>query len=237
MVLLAMATLLVACQPATSPSPSAEPTPSPTIEPPSGAEVIDAFLEMVGYSQFAMHVVMDGTVDVALPDTTEHITISYDGDISGEDGHGDASIDVGPSVVNFEMLLVDGRAYLNDNGTWTEVPDYQQTAPLNPFAYLASPADLSYRWFEMRSGQRAHHLVSLIWLGGSAASLVEQGWTDPVVDYNLTDIWVLDDGTPLQMDFDGGVSGSYLDRAATAKFTISYVITRVGEPVEIPSPF
>lgn len=237
--LLAIAALLVACQAAgsASQSPSVEPTPSPTVEPPTGAEVMDAFLDLVGDSKFAMHVALDGTVDVTVQGADETVTISYDVDISGSDGHGQVHLDVGPSDVSFELLFVDGQAYVDDNGVWTELPDYQQTAPLNPFAYFAGPDDLTYRGFEYRSGERAYHLISRIWLGGNTAALIEQGWSDPVIDYNVTDIWVLDDGTPLQMDFDGGVSGDYLGQAATAKFVISYLITNVGEPVDLPSPY
>jgi hypothetical protein len=59
--------------------------------------------------------------------------------ISGEDGVGKAVVDTGPSDVTFKML-VEGHAYIDDNGTWTERFDYHPSTPLNPFAGLTGPA-------------------------------------------------------------------------------------------------
>lgn len=234
-VALALALAVAGCQ-AASPSPSVAPDPTPTPPPPAADEVIAAFLALTANPALTMHVVADGKVRVTAAGTTDNVSIGFDMDISGEDGVGKAVVDTGPSDVTFDMLVVANQAYVDDNGTWTEVPDYQQTTPLNPFAGLTGPGDLTYRGHEVRDGQRVHHLSVLVWLGGDLARLEAQGWTGTEVDYALTTMTVDDRGAPIQMDFAGGVSGRYQGVAASAAFEVAYVFTRIGEAVEIPTP-
>lgn len=232
----ALALALAGCQAAGSPSPSVMPDPTPTPPPPTADEVIAAFLALTGDPDLTMHVVADGKVTVSASGTTETVRIGFNMDIRGEDGVGKAVVDTGPSDVTFDMLVVANRAYVDDNGTWTEVPEYRQSTPLNPFAGLAGPEDLTYRGREVRDGQRVHHLSVLVWLGGDLSLLEEQGWTGVKTDYTLTTMTVDDQGTPIQLDFSGGISGRYQGVAATAAFEVAYEFTKIGEPVEIPTP-
>jgi hypothetical protein len=232
---LGLVLLLAGCG-AGTPSPSVPADPTPTPPPATADEVIAAFLTLTGDPELTMHVVADGKVRVTAAGTTEDVKIGFDMDISGEDGVGKAVVDTGPSDVTFDMLLVDDRAYVDDDGTWTEVPDYQPSTPLNPFAGLTGPADLSYRGHDVRDGRRAHHLSILVWLGGDLSLLEAQGWTRVKVDYTLTTMTVDDAGVPIQMDFSGGISGRYQDVATTAAFEVAYEFSHVGEAVEIPIP-
>ena len=227
---------LAACQGAASPSPSVLADPTPTPPPPTADAVIARFVSLTGNPVLTMHVVADGKVTVTASGATDKVQIGFDMDISGEDGVGKAVVDTGPSNLTFDMLLVQAHAYVDDNGTWTEVPDYRPSTPLNPFAGLTGPADVSYRGHEIRDGQRVHHLSVLVWLGGDLSLLAEQGWTSVKVDYTLTTLTSNDAGAPIQMSFSGGISGRYQDVPATAAFEISYDFTKVGEPVEIPTP-
>ena len=230
-----LAVALAGCQGATpSPSPSAAPTPTPP--PPDADEVIARFLALTSDPALTMHVVADGKVRVTAGGDMQDVKIGFDMDISGEDGVGTAVVDTGPSDVTFEMLLVDDRAYVEDNGAWTEVPDYKPTTPLNPFAGLTGPEQLTYRGHELQDGQRIHHLSVLVWLGGDLSLLGEQGWTGVKTDYTLTTLTVDDEGAPIEMNFSGGISGKYQDVSATAAFEIKYEFTKIGEAVEIPTP-
>lgn len=232
-----VATLALAgCGGSGSPSPSVVADPTPTPPPPSADEVIAAFLAVTGDPQLTMHVVADGKVTVADGGTTQDVKIGFDMDMSGQDGVGRAVVDTGPSDVTFKMLLVAGHAYIDDNGTWTEVPDYKPTTPLNPFSGLTGPADLSYRGHDNRDGRRTHHLSILVWLGGDLSLLEAQGWTEVKTDYNLTTLTVDDEGKPIEMNFAGGISGRYQGFAASAAFDVTYAFTKIGEPVEIPIP-
>lgn len=226
---------LVGCQ-AASPSPSVAPDPTATPPPPPAEEVIAAFLALTGDPDQTMHVVADGKVKVSAAGTTDTVKIGFDMDISGEDGFGKAVVDTGPSDVTFDMLLVENRAYVDDDGAWTEVPDYKPSTPLNPFAGLTGPDDLKYRGHDVRDGQRVHHLSVLVWLGGNLADLEDQGWTGAQIDYTLTTMTVDDQGAPIQMDFSGGVSGRFQGVVASAGFEVAYEFTKIGEPVEIPTP-
>jgi hypothetical protein len=217
-----------------SPSVAAEPTPTPP--PPTADEVIAAFLALTGDPGLTMHVVAQGKVTVQAAGTTDNVSIDFDMDISGEDGVGKAVVDTGPADITYDMLLVGNRAYVDDDGTWTELPDYKPSTPLNPFAGLTGPADLTYRGHDVRDGRRVHHLSVLVWLGGNLTLLADQGWTETTVDYTLTTMTVDDQGAPIQMDFSGGLSGRYQDLAATAAFEVAYQFTKIGEPVEIPTP-
>ena len=226
---------LAGCGGATpSPSPSAAPTPTPP--PPTADEVIARFLALTGDPALTMHVVADGKVTVTAAGQTEDVKIGFDMDISGEDGVGQAVVDTGPGNLTFDMLLVDNHAYIDDNGIWTEVPDYKPTTPLNPFAGLTGPDELTYRGDQLQDGQRVHHLSVLVWLGGDVSLLAEQGWSGVKVDYTLTTMLVDDEGAPIEMNFSGGVSGLYQGVTATAAFEIKYEFTKIGEAVEIPTP-
>jgi hypothetical protein len=230
-----LAVTLAGCGGATpSPSPSAAPTPTPP--PPDAAQVVARFLALTGDPALTMHVVADGTVRVTAGGEMQDVKIGFDMDISGENGVGTAVVDTGPGDITFEMLLVDDRAYVDDNGTWTEVPDYKPTTPLNPFAGLTGPEELTYRGDALQDGQRLHHLSVLVWLGGDVTLLEEQGWSGVTVDYTLTTLTVDDEGAPIEMNFSGGVSGTYQQVSATAAFEITYVFTKIGEAVEIPTP-
>jgi len=219
-----------------SPSPSPSVAPTPTPPPPDADEVIARFLALTGDPALTMHVVADGKVTVTAGGETDNVNIGFDMDISGEDGVGQAVVDTGPTNLTFEMLLVENHAYVDDNGTWTEVPDYKPTTPLNPFAGLTGPEELTYRGHEVRDGQRVHHLSVLVWLGGDVTLLQEQGWSGVKVDYTLTTMLVDDEGAPIKMTFSGGVSGQYQGVSATAAFEIAYEFTNIGEAVEIPTP-
>src|SRR6266545_2633216 len=130
---MALGMAVAGCSASVSPSPSAPP-PTPTPPPPTGDEVIAAFLAVTGDPALTMHVVADGKVTVSAAGTTDNVTIAFDMDISGQNGVGKAVVDTGPTELTFDMLLVDNRAYVDDNGTWTEVPEYKPSTPLNPFA-------------------------------------------------------------------------------------------------------
>ena len=232
---LLLTVLLAACG-GGGPSPSVVAEPTPTPPPPAGDEVIAAFLALTADPTLTMHVVADGKVTVSAAGTTDAVKIGIDMDIKGQDGVGKAVVDTGPADVTVSMLLVGNRAYVDDDGTWTELPDYKPSTPLNPFAGLTGPGDLTYRGHDVRDGRRVHHLSVLVWLGGNLTLLEDQGWTESKVDYTLTTMTVDDQGAPIQMDFSGGVSGRYQGLAATAAFEVAYRFTRIGEPVEIPTP-
>ncbi len=231
-----MALAVGGCQGASSPSvaPSADPTPTPP--PPTDDQVMRRFLALAGSHALTMHVVADGKVTVTSSGTSDTVKVGFDMDLSGADGVGKAVVDTGPSDVTFRMLLTGGHAYIDDDGIWTEVPDYHPSTPLNPFAGLSSADELSYRGHEIRDGERIHHLSVLAWLGGDLSLLEAQGWTGVKVDYTLTTLTVEDDGAPIEMSFSGGISGRFNDGGASAAFEVTYEFTKVGEPVDIPAP-
>lgn len=233
---LAVALVLGGCGGSGSPSPSVVADPTPTPPPPSAEEVIAAFLALTGDPELTMRVVANGKVMVTAGGATEDVKIAFDMDIRGLNGVGKAVVDTGPSDLTFKMLLVENRAYIDDNGTWTEVPDYKPSTPLNPFAGLSGPADVSYRGHDIRDGRRTHHLSVLVWLGGDVSLMEAQGWTGVKIDYTLTTMTVDDDGAPIEMSFTGGISGRYQDALASAAFEVGYEFLNIGEPVEIPTP-
>lgn len=233
---LAAALALGGCQGAGGPSPSASADPTPTPPPPTADEVIARFLALTGSPSLTMHVVSAGKVTVTGGGTMDTVKIGFDMDISGQDGVGKAVVDTGPSDVTFEMLVRDGRSYIDDDGTWTETPDYRPSTPLNPFSGLTGPADLTYRGHEIRDGRRVHHLSVLVWPGGDLSLLAAQGWTGAKIDYALTTMTVEDSGAPIEMSFSGAISGRLNEVGGSAVFQVTYAFTNIGEPVEIPIP-
>jgi hypothetical protein len=233
---LAAALAIGGCQGAGSPSPSVVPDPTPTPPPPSADAVIRAFVAVATDPALSMHVASHGKVTVTASGTAEDLKVGFDMDISGADGVGKAIVDTGPSNVTFEMLVTGGHAYIDDDGTWVDVPEYRPSMPLNPFAGLTGAADLTYRGHEIRDGQRVHHLSMLPWPGGDLSLVQAQGWTLVKIDYSLTTLTVTDDGAPIEMSFSGAVSGRFNDVGASAAFEVTYEFTNVGEPVEIPVP-
>src|SRR5438552_2391412 len=127
-----LATLLAGCGAAATPSPSVVAEPTPTPGPPTAGEVIASFLTLTGDPKLTMHVVEDGKVTVTAAGTTDDVKIGLDMDVNGADGIGSAVVDTGPANVTFKMLLAKDHAYVDDNGTWTAVPNDRPTTPLNP---------------------------------------------------------------------------------------------------------
>jgi hypothetical protein len=238
--------LVAACQSTVLPSPgpsvvanptaTPRPTPSPTPQPPAPNAIVAAFLDAVDERPLTMHGIVSGTIEVMAGSDSGRISMDMDMDIRGEDAVGDATLDTGPTSLSFHMLLLDGRAYVDNNGTWTELPDYEQSAPLNPFANVTAADDLEYRRSEERAGQRLHLLKVLVWSGGDLDQLRDQGWRQVRIKSNQTDIYVDDDGIPVSMHFVGRLSGTYQGTSATVDFDMSYELSDVGEPVRIPRP-
>ena len=236
----ALGALLAACS-SSSPSPSSA-SPEPTIEAtpePTDADseaIIDAFLAVVDDPALTMHVLADGKVTVSGGGQQQTLTIEMAMDVSGEDGVGEASLDLGPSNLAFEMLLVDGRAYIDDNGKWTRLPDYEQTTPLNPFVNFSSPDEIEYVGAEERDGQPVHRLRSELWVGADLATLEDQGWRYAELVQNQTLILVDDSGAPVLMEFTAALEGTYQRTDASMDFDVSYEFSDVGDPVDIPKP-
>jgi archaellum component FlaG (FlaF/FlaG flagellin family) len=229
----AIAALNGACS-SSSPSPASA-TPEPTAGTDSAA-IIAAFLDIVDDPDLTMHVVADGTVTVFGGGQEQALTIQMEMDVSGEDGVGEASLDLGPSNIDFEMLLVDGRAYIDNNGEWTPLPDYEQTTPLNPFVNFSGPDDVEYLGAERRDGQQVHRLTSELWVGADLATLEDQGWRNAELVRNQTAILVDDSGAPVLMEFTAKMTGSYQRTQASMDFDVSYEFSDVGDPVDIPEP-
>lgn len=235
-VVIAIAALITACS-SSSPSPGSatpEATPEPTVT--DSAAIIAAFLGIVDDPDLTMHVIADGTVTVFGGGQTQRLTIEMAMDVSGEDGVGEASLDLGPSDLDFEMLLVDGRAYIDNNGDWTPLPDYEQTTPLNPFVNFSGPDEIQYDGAELRGGQQVHRLTSDLWVGDNLATLEDQGWRNPELVRNETLILVADSGAPVLMEIKATLDGSYQRTQASMDFDLSYEFSDVGDPVDIPKP-
>jgi len=221
-----------------SPSPSipTPPTASPTPAPPTGDEIIDLFLALVLDDQFTFHIVVSGTMSAVQGSTREDLTLGMDMDVRGEDGVGDAIVDLGPSEVSLRLLVLDGLGYVEDNGTWTEIPGYESTTPLNPFFRLAGPGDLSYEGYIRRGGALTRHLRSLVWMGGDISELEAQGWTEVTIEESQSDIFVDETGAPIRMDFRGVFTGQYEGVPASFDFDVVYEFSNVAEPVVLPEP-
>lgn len=223
-------------EPSASPSISPSPAATPTPPPPTADEIIDMFLALVLDEQFTFHIVVSGTMAATQGETRENITLGMDMDVRGADGVGDALVDVGPGEVTLRMLIVDGRAYVDDDGTWSEIPGYQSTTPLNPFFRLSGPGDLSYEGLIRRSGEVTRHLRSLVWMGGDISELEAQGWTEVAIEESQSDIFVDETGSPVAMDFRGVFTGFYEGVPTSFDFDVVYEFSNVGEPVVLPEP-
>jgi len=237
-VALALAILSGACS---SPAPSASTaTPQATTTPePTEADtaaIIAAFLELVGDPGLTMHVVADGTVTAFGGGQEQEVILQMAMDVSGEDGVGEATLDTGPSNVTFEMLILDGRAYVEDNGNWTRLPDYEQTTPLNPFVTLTRPEDVEYVAAEERDGESVHRLTTDLWIGADLSVMEDAGWRSVELGATETVIVVDDAGAPISMDFTGSMSGTFQRTPASVEFDVSYEFSDVGDPVNIPEP-
>jgi hypothetical protein len=243
------ALLLVACQATASPTPNTStkpsialptatprPTPIPTAEPPAIGDVISGFLAIVKDSRLTMHVVVTGEVTVSSGNQSQPLSIDMSMDVKGNDGVGDASVDVGTGMVSFKLLIRDGRGYLDNHGDWTEQPNFEQSAPLNPFTNLRRARDVEYLGPLERDGQRLHRLRAVVWFGGDLADLESSGWTGVRITRNKTVMQVDDAGTPVSLDFVGRLSGRFNGQKTSIDFDMGYDFSDVGEPVTIPRP-
>jgi len=235
-----------------SPSPTASPTLAPTLPPtlsptattaplaptatPAAAHpVIDLFLSDFAAAQPPFHVLTDVVGHASAGNQVFEIALVLEGDISGQDFDGRVSGSPLGQAIDTRLIFVDGVAYnQSDDGSWFEVDGFQQTQPLNPFNRL-NASDLAYSGTAKRDGRTLHQLTTETWIGESVTNNV-QNMPDAELEGSTFDIFVDDEGIPVEADLEFAVVGTIRGVPARLDYVVNYVFTNVGVPVTIEAP-
>ena len=219
--------------PTPSPTTTAAPTRAPTATPAADHPVIELFLTDFAARQPPFHVLTDivGTVSAGAQEV--QIGLEVEGDISGQDFTGHVSGSTLGKGVDVGIIFVDGVAYNDAGGSWAVVDDFQQAQPLNPFSRL-NPSDLSYGGSVIRDGQTLHRLQTETWIGEAVENV--EGIPDAQLEGSTFDIFVGDDGVPVEARLVFAIVGTYNGIPTRIDYTVDYVFTNVGVPVTIEAP-
>lgn len=221
-------TLLVACQPATSPSESPLRSGAAEVD---GEQLINTFLRLVKDDSFTTKTEMSGVLSAG----ALQLAIQASGSLRGGDGTMSLKLNTVSDSVEAEMIFVGEFGYVREpGGEWQRVLRGQVNtsgARLDSFEFLTSGDDLAYDGTDTHDGVEVHVLVNtgpLSLTGGETAASGEA---------TRLRILVLADGTPVFLSYhmtvniDDGTGGK-----VSARGDIEQTFTDVGEPIEIEPP-
>jgi len=226
--------------PTPTPSPTARPTlpptptSAPTATPAAGHPVVDLFLSDFASLQPPFHVFSDIAGTVSAGEQELEITLTIEGDISGEDFDGRVTGSPIGQPIDVRVIIADGVAYNQSaDGSWAQVGGFQQTQPLNPFAML-NEADLTYGGTVSRGGRTLHQLTTETWIGDAVANVPNM--PDAELEGSTFDIYVDDEGIPVEADLEFAIVGTINAVPTRIDYVVFYAFTNVGDPVTIEAP-
>ena len=219
------------------PTPTVAPTSTPVITPAptavSGDVVIERFLTDFAAEQPPFHLVSTVAAEGTAGGEGGSISVSIEGDVSGEDMAGTLELSVPGLTVEVDVIVVDGRGYGRvGEGDWEETTDFEQTQPMNPFSLLAAE-DLTYEGPVSRDGRRLHALRTLKWIGDDLRNLP---FRKAKLGDTVFDVYVGDDGIPVEATLVFDISGRYQRQRVSLAYDVSYLFSDVGKAVTIEAP-
>ncbi len=199
-----------------------------------GDAIIEAFVDSFAAANEPFHVLSEVTFSgTAEGEEVFEGELLVEGDVSGEDFAGEVSGDVSGQSIESEVITVGGTSYARQPGAeWQEVPSPGQTQPLNPFANLEAEST-EYVGPDERGGRPVHHLRTTEWIGGDPATT---GIPDATFEESTFDIFVDDQGLPVEADLAFTLSGVNQGIPFEAVYEVHYEFSNVGEPVTIEAP-
>jgi hypothetical protein len=224
-----LAVLLLAFQAGCSGSGSAEPSMSAAVEV-DGAELIDAFLDLVTSDGFTANTEMSGVLSAG----ALQLAIEATGSLVGPDGTMTLKLNTASDSLEGEVIFVGAYAYARlPRGEWQRVPRAEVNtsgAQLDPFEFLTSADDLRY------DGTTTHGGVEVQVLAGTGPLALdpEQGASGEVTRLRIL---VLADGTPVFLSYHMTVSiNSPGGDKVAARGDIEQSFSDVGEAIVIEPP-
>jgi hypothetical protein len=225
-----------------SPSGARPAAPTATTDPVVAARVIDAFAKLatnprLTYSVRLTSIVTSGKTSVEMAAV---------GKVAG----GDADFRLAITQPAGAVASFGGRVIIKGKAVWVQLDG--QTAwlkgslapgelpDMNVFTSITGPEDLAYLESIMRRGYRVHHLATTEgWRPGTADRLVAQ-YPDMRFESATLDLWVRDDGRPIEAQFVAKLSAGGLGTTGIGAQTLvaeaTYVLDDVGSKITIKPP-
>lgn len=213
-------------------SPSVSPAPSTA----DGDQIIDTFLSEFAQEDTNFHTDFEGTITTEGEGQSVDTDLDGDLDIAGSDGAGELTVSAGGQEATVEVVILDGDAYARpEGGAWQKNEDFRQTQPLNPFLKLSADA-LSYEGEKERGGQRVHHLQTTQWTGDDPSTLESQGLTDGEIEDTTFDIYVTEQGEPVESVLEFTMTGKSQGVPVEIAGEFTYRFSDIGKNVTIEAP-
>jgi hypothetical protein len=219
--------------PAPSPSPPLSPSPLPTPDAAARA-IIERFVSDFIAKRPDFHVVGDVEGAVSAGPQSYKLTATMDGDVSGDDFAGSMVLDAPLRGFAGDVVIADGDYYIKAAGGegWLRSESFEQTQPINPFTKLRA-GDLAYVGTVARAGRALHILRTTTWIGGQ---MEELDIPNATLERSLFDIYVGEDGIPVEARLDFVIAATVSDAPARLEYHVAYRISEVGEEVTITPP-
>lgn len=244
------ATLLViaACSnaPASSPSPPSAPSvaasvaPSTAVSAPAsdaasqtagGGPLAETVVAKLAKEPLVLHVEQVATVETTVNGTKVSANVTLTGDVKGPDLSLTFAGTSGGQAIDQDLVVVGDTAYVRTgDGPWSTSPRSIVEATLanliKAIRLVDDPQDLRNVGVETIDGQSLHHLTA----NGTIPYAPSSGGTG---QYDIFDMWVLDDGTPVLVK----TAFSATDVAGNkATGTTDFKFSKFGGPIEIAAP-
>ncbi len=240
---------LAACNnaPASSAAPSSAPSVAPASVAPSiapsapasamasqtaaGGPLAEALVAKLAADPLVLHIEQVAKAETTVKGTYVTADVRLSGDMKGPDLYLSISGTSGGQGIDQELVVLGETAYVRTgNGAWTSSPRSAVAATLaaltKAIRLVDDPQDLREVGVETIDGQSLHHLTA----SGTIPYAPSSGGTG---QYDVFDIWVLDDGTPVLAK----TAFSATDAAGNkGTGTTDFTFSKFGGPIEIVAP-
>jgi hypothetical protein len=228
-----IAIALVACGGTTpTPAPTAGPSAAPTAAVvASGAPSAESVVGKFQADPLTVHIDQTATAKTTALGTTSETTVASSIDLDGADLSITVTARAGDQELRQGLVVVGDTAYVREGeadwrSTQASVVESTVTNLLDSVRLVEDAAALRYVGPDTVDGQALHHFTST----RNITYVPAQGGTG---QYDVFDLWVLDDGTPVLVKTTFSVTTG---DGSTGTGTTDFRFSKYGGPIDISAP-
>jgi hypothetical protein len=212
-------------------TPPAAPAPTAAASATAGGPLAAAVVAKLAADPLILHLEQVATAKTTVNQTEVSADVTLSGDLDGADMALTIKGTSGGQALDQEIVVVGDKAYVRQSGgPWSSAPRSVVASTLTNLVtsirLVSDPADLREVGVETIEGRSLHHLTASRTIPYAPAA----GGTG---QYDVFDIWVQDDGTPViaKTAFSATATGG-----TKASGTTDFRFTNVGGPIDIVAP-
>ena len=219
---------------ASAPTATVAPSAPPSIaasQTAAGGPLAEALVAKLAADPLILHIEQVATAEATVNGTKSTVDVTLTGDISGDDLSLTIKGSGGGQVLDQELVVLDETSFVRSGGgPWQSAPRSAVESTLadlvKAIRLVSDPQDLRVVGPETIDGQALQHLTA-------SRAIPYAPSTGGSGQYDVFDIWVLDDGTPVLAK----TAFSATDLAGNkGTGTTEFTFSRFGGPIEIVAP-